>query len=59
MLGTWSGGGCDTQYLRDAVTKGYIQLSGRTFTLLASKVPLSIETDRLRLVKAETDTEKK
>lgn len=50
MLGTYGGGACDTYYVREAATKAYIQLSGRTFTLLASKAPLPIETDRLRPV---------
>ena len=49
--GTYYGGGgnCDVYYLRDAQTGGYIQMTSRSMTVIASKVPLSIETDRLRL----------
>lgn len=49
--GTYYGGGgnCDVYYLRDAQTGGYIQLTSRSMTIIAAKVPLSIETDRLRL----------
>ena len=47
--GTYYGGGkCDTYYMRDAKTGGYIQLTSSTSIMVASKVPLSIETDELR-----------
>ena len=41
--------GCDAYYMRDANTGGYIELAGRTFTLVASKAPLFLETDVRRL----------
>lgn len=43
----YGGAGCDAYYLRDAATGNFIELAGQTFTLLASKTPLSIETDPL------------
>lgn len=39
--------GCQTFYLRDAATGNFIEVSGNTFTLVSSKVPLAIETDEL------------
>ena len=43
-------GGTDcgqTQYMIDIATGNFIQISGTQFTLIASKVPLSLETDKL------------
>lgn len=56
--GTYYGGGgnCDVYYLRDAQTGGYIQLTSRSMTIIAAKVPLSIETDRLRLEPPDAST---
>ena len=43
-------GGTDcgqTQYMTDLATGNFIQVSGTQFTLISSKVPLSLETDEL------------
>jgi len=49
LTGTYFGGAnCQTFYMRDAQTQSYIELSGSTFTIIASKAPLPIETDQLR-----------
>ena len=45
----YGGAGCDAYYMRDATTGGFIELAGRSFTLLASKTPLFVETDIRRL----------
>ena len=45
--------GCDAYYTRDATTGAFIELAGRTFTLISSKTPLFIETDIERLTSKE------
>ncbi len=45
----YGGAGCDSYYMRDAATGGYIELSGRAFTLVTSRAPLFLETDLKRL----------
>ena len=45
----YGGAGCDAYYMFDSVTGGYIELSGRTFTLISSRHPLFLETDLRRL----------
>ena len=45
----YGGAGCDAYYLRDVSTGNFIELAGQTFSLVASKVPLRIETDWGRL----------
>ena len=40
-------GACNTYFMRDVSTGSVIKLSGTTFTLIASKQPLAIETDLL------------
>ena len=49
----YGGAGCDAYYLRDASTGNFIELAGQTFTILSSKVPLALETDRLRFQEVE------
>ena len=49
----YGGAGCDAYYMRDASTGGFIELAGRTFTLVSSKAPLFLETDIERLVPQE------
>ena len=49
----YGGAGCDAYYMRDASTGGFIELAGRTFTLVSSKAPLFLETDIERLVPEE------
>ena len=58
MLGTYFGGAgnCQTYYLRDAQTGSYIELNGGAFTLIATKAPLSIETDRLLFTEKEENS---
>ena len=53
----YGGAGCDAYYLRDVTTGNFIELAGQTFSLIASKVPLQIETDwgRLEATEAEQD----
>ena len=42
-------GTCNTIFLRDSTTGNLIEISGTTFTLIASKQPMFIETDLYRL----------
>lgn len=51
----YGGAGCDSYYMRDAATGGYIELSGRTFTLVTSRAPLFLETDVQRLEPAPVE----
>ena len=45
----YSGGSCNAYYVRDVATGSFIELAGDTYTLISSKLPLFIETDRLRV----------
>ena len=45
----YGGARCDAYYVRDSATGGFIELAGSTFSLITSKVPLALETDRLVL----------
>ena len=45
----YGGAGCDAYYMRDATTGGFIELSGRSFTLISARTPLFLETDIVRL----------
>ena len=45
----YSGGSCNAYYVRDVATGSFIELAGDTYTLISSKLPLFIETDRLRI----------
>ena len=45
----YGGAGCDSYYMVDAATDAYLELSGRTFTLITSKAPIFLETDVKRL----------
>ena len=47
--------GCDAYYMRDAITGGFIELAGRTFTLVSSKSPLFLETDIERIMPQAPD----
>ena len=49
----YGGARCDAYYVRDATTGGFIELAGSTFSLITSKVPLSLETDQLVVEKSE------
>lgn len=53
----YGGAGCDAYYVRDVQTSNFIELAGRTFTLISSKVPLDIETDWGRLSETSPDAE--
>ena len=53
----YGGAGCDAYYLRDAATGNFIEIAGQTFTLIASKVPLRLETDWGPVPQLQQDTE--
>ena len=42
-------GACSTFFMRDVTTGNLIEISGTTFTIIASKQPLFLETDLMRL----------
>ena len=45
----YGGAGCDAYYMQDVTTGNFIEIAGRTFTIISSKVPLGLETDAIRL----------
>ena len=40
----------DTHYMMDVATGNFIEISGKQFTLITSKVPLALETDPLQFI---------
>ena len=50
----YGGAGCDAYYMRDAITGGFIELAGRQFSTVSSKVPLFVETDVRRLIPGDS-----